>query len=191
MIPIRTRQLLPPVASMHRNERTVGPWGDFASPMPIAGLKSPGGLSHSSRCVTASGRSARDGIESSASARRRAGARSVDWKRPTAGGDLAGPSRSRAVGLFPRFSRAARGGIRCPSHSIRRRGKMPREPSPKRRIEGLRDGGPRSGRGEHEAPEARQERQYEAPDAGEGRANWLEHEFTTAGARAERSGQAP
>ena len=28
------------------------------------------------------------------------------------------------------------------------------------------------------APEARQERQSEAPDAGDGRANWLEHEFT-------------
>ena len=30
----------------------------------------------------------------------------------------------------------------------------------------------------HEAPEARQERQVEAPDAGDGRANYIEHEFT-------------
>ena len=30
----------------------------------------------------------------------------------------------------------------------------------------------------HEAPEARQGHQAEAPDAGDGRANWLEHEFT-------------
>lgn len=37
---------------------------------------------------------------------------------------------------------------------------------------------PDRGESEHEAPEARQERQSEAPDAGEGRANWLEQEFT-------------
>ena len=37
---------------------------------------------------------------------------------------------------------------------------------------------PDRGESEHEAPEARQERQCEAPDAGDGRANWLEHEFT-------------
>ena len=37
---------------------------------------------------------------------------------------------------------------------------------------------PDRGESEHEAPEARQERQSEAPDAGDGRANWLEHEFT-------------
>ena len=37
---------------------------------------------------------------------------------------------------------------------------------------------PDRGESEHEAPEARQERQSEAPDAGDGRANWLEREFT-------------
>ena len=37
---------------------------------------------------------------------------------------------------------------------------------------------PDRGESVHEAPEARQERQCEAPDAGDGRANWLEHEFT-------------
>ena len=37
---------------------------------------------------------------------------------------------------------------------------------------------PDRGESEPEAPEARRERQWEAPDAGEGRANWLEHEFT-------------
>lgn len=37
---------------------------------------------------------------------------------------------------------------------------------------------PDRGETEHEAPEARQERQCEAPDAGDGRANWLDHEFT-------------
>ncbi len=37
---------------------------------------------------------------------------------------------------------------------------------------------PDRGECEHEAPEARQERQSEAPDAGDGRANWLEREFT-------------
>jgi len=37
---------------------------------------------------------------------------------------------------------------------------------------------PDRGDSDHEAPEARQERPSEAPDAGEGRANWLEHEFT-------------
>ena len=37
---------------------------------------------------------------------------------------------------------------------------------------------PDRGESEHEAPETHQERQSEAPDAGDGRANWLEHEFT-------------
>jgi hypothetical protein len=37
---------------------------------------------------------------------------------------------------------------------------------------------PDRGEREHEAPETRQQRQAEAPDAGDGRANWLEHEFT-------------